>query len=255
MTVKTLEMLAKEQFGSQAAAYVTSVVHAQGDDLSHLAELVYGHDNDLVLDLGCGGGHVAYTVAAHVAKVIAYDLSADMLAAVRTEADRREISNIKTVEGSAEALPFPKQYFDFVFCRFTTHHWRDALSGLKEARRVLKSDGKAVLTDIVSPGPPLLDTFLQTIELLRDFSHVRNYSVAEWVDMATYAGFVVTGITMRRMPIDFSSWVARIKTPEMNIQAILALQQRMPDEVVNYFSIKTDGSFVLDAMTLTGQTH
>ena len=35
------------------------------------------------------------------------------------------------------------------------------------------------------------DTFLQTIELLRDPSHVRDYRISEWRDMLAAAGFAV----------------------------------------------------------------
>ena len=150
----------------------------------------------------------------------------------------------------AERLPFPTESFDFVFCRLTAHHWRDVLSGIKEAYRVLKPGGRAAFIDIVSPGQPLLDTFLQTIEMLRDPSHVRDYSVAEWVHMATAAEFIIDKIVMRRMPIEFLTWVARMKTPEVHTQAIRALQQRMVDNVVLHFSIKQNGDFAIDAMTL-----
>lgn len=250
MTAKKLETLVTEQFGPQAAAYVASPVHAQGEDLQQLAALVSGHGAARVLDLGCGGGHVSYSIAARVGEVIAYDLSRDMLAAVAAEAGRRGLSNIETTAGPAETLPFLDQSFDFVFCRLTAHHWSDVPAGLKEARRVLKVSGKAVFIDIVSPGPPLLDTFLQTFEMLRDPSHVRNYSVAEWTSMATAAGFVADKVTMRQMPIEFTSWVARMKTPDIHIQAIRSLQQRMAGEVIRRFAIDADGSFILDAMTL-----
>ncbi|MBD0126406.1 class I SAM-dependent methyltransferase, partial [Acinetobacter baumannii] len=37
------------------------------------------YPNAVVLDLGCGGGHVAYNVARHADLVFAYDLSHEML--------------------------------------------------------------------------------------------------------------------------------------------------------------------------------
>ena len=70
--------------------------------------------------------------------------------------------------------------FDFLACRYSAHHWRDLDAGLRQARRVLRPNAAAVFIDAVSPGAPLLDTHLQAVELLRDTSHVRDYSVAEW---------------------------------------------------------------------------
>ena len=247
---KNQASLVDEQFGAQAAAYVASAVHASGDDLKRLAALVAGQKTARVLDLGCGGGHVSYNVAADVEEVIAYDLSNDMLAAVAKEARRRGLSNIGTVQGVAERLPFPDQDFDFVFCRFTAHHWSDVPAGLKEARRVLKAGGKAVFIDIAAPGQPLPDTFLQTAEMLRDPSHVRDYSVAEWASMAQRAGFSVSTVTMSRLRMEFASWIARMKTPQLHAEAIRSLQARMSDDVARYFAFEADGSFTIDAMML-----
>ena len=39
-----------------------------------IVEIVTGHDDAAIIDLGCGGGHVSFHVAPHVRSVIAYDL-------------------------------------------------------------------------------------------------------------------------------------------------------------------------------------
>src|SRR5690606_4010542 len=127
-------------------------------------------------DLGCGGGHVSLRVAPHVAKVSAIDLSAEMLAAVERVAAERKLANVTTRRCAAEALPFADASFDVVLSRFSAHHWSDLDAGLREARRVLRRGGLAMLVDSISPGSPLLDTHLQAMEVLRDPTHVRNYS-------------------------------------------------------------------------------
>jgi len=79
---KTHQALVTEQFGPRADAYLTSAVHAEGEDLTAIAAMVRGHPRARVLDLGSGAGHVSFAVAPHVAEVIAFDLSAAMLAVV-----------------------------------------------------------------------------------------------------------------------------------------------------------------------------
>ena len=54
-----------------------------------IGALVRGIPGARVLDLGCGGGHVAFAAAAAGATVTAYDLSEAMLSAVVAEAGRR----------------------------------------------------------------------------------------------------------------------------------------------------------------------
>ena len=159
-----------------------------------------------------------------------------MLAAVAAEAQRRGFSNIETVEARAENLPFPDTYFDFLATRFSAHHWRDARAGLREARRVLRAGAPAVFIDVVSPEAPALDTFFQAIELLRDISHVRDYSRAEWRDMFSRAGFAVKAERSWRLRMDFADWTARIGTPAVLAQAIRALQQQADEETRGFIS-------------------
>lgn len=250
MTGKTHEALITNQFGPRAAAYVASAVHAQGEDLTHLAEVVRGHSAARVLDMGCGGGHVSFTVAPHVGEVIAYDLSADMLAAVTQAGAERGLRNLVTERGAVEQLPFEDDSFDFVFSRYSAHHWHGFPAALTEARRVLRRHGRGVFMDVVSPGPALLDTYLQTVELLRDPSHVRDYSGEEWQQTLRGAGFMPGAVTRRRLRLEFFSWVERMHTPEIRVQAIRSLQSEMSEDVVRHFEIEASGSFTVDTATL-----
>lgn len=247
---RTHEEVVTEQFGPRAAEYVASAVHAEGEDLQQLAAIVRGRAEAQVLDLGCGGGHVSFTVAPEVAGVTAYDLSSDMLAAVAAEAARRGLTNISTQQGPAERLPFDDSRFDFVLTRFSAHHWRDLPAALAEAHRVAKPGGRAVFIDVVSPGPPLLDTFLQAIELLRDPSHMRDYSVEEWTRAVREAGFTPGPLTRRRLYLNFATWIARMRTPELHASAIRSLQRLASGDVTRHFAIEDDGSFSVDTMTL-----
>ena len=239
-----------EQFGAQAAAYVTSQVHAAGANLDRIGALIGAMPGARVLDLGCGGGHVAFAAASAGATVTAYDLSAEMLAAVTAEAGRRGLDRIETRQGAAETLPFPDARFDAVLTRYSAHHWHDVPAGLAETRRVLKPDGLLVVCDVVAPEAPLLDTHLQAVELLRDPSHVRDYRVSEWRAMLEAAGFVPGDATPSRPRMEFASWIARMRTPEVNVAAIRALQASAPAEVADHFGIEPDGSFLLDSVLI-----
>jgi SAM-dependent methyltransferase len=254
MAERTQEALAGAQFGAQAGAYLTSAVHAEGADLRALAGFAAVHPDAHALDLGCGGGHVSFTLAPLVAHVTACDLSAEMLGVVAAEAARRGFANIATRQAVAERLPFADETFDLVCSRFSAHHWRDLPAGLREAARVLRPSGSAVFIDAVSPGVPVLDTFLQAIELLRDTSHVRNHSRAEWEAMLAAAGFVPGTVQAFRVRLEFASWVARMRTPPAHVAAIRAVQDAVAEDVRRRFAVEADGSFLLDvAMLVAGK--
>ena len=243
---KSHEALVGGQFGSRAAAYLTSVVHAQGEDLDALASLLRARPQARVLDLGCGGGHVTFAAAPHAREVVAYDLSAEMLGTVARAARERGLGNVTTQQGVAEQLPFADASFDVVLSRYSAHHWRDHDAGLREAARVLKPGGVAGFSDSISPGTPLLDTFYQAIELLRDHSHVRSYSAAEWQDALTRAGLTVATTRRLRVRLAFTTWVERMATPKLQVDAIRALQAGVSESVTRYFATEPDGSFEID---------
>jgi SAM-dependent methyltransferase len=242
--------LVEAQFGPRAKAYVESAVHSQGPDLDALRAIVTAAAPARALDLGTGGGHVAYLLAQHAKTVTACDLSPEMLRAVAATAQERGLGNIETVEAPAERLPFEDASFDFVASRYSTHHWHDFEAGLREARRVLKDAAPAIFMDAYAPGQALLDTHLQAVELLRDTSHVRDYSMREWQGALGRAGFAPRACRTWRLRMDFPVWIARMRTPEINQRAIRALQDTAAAEVRRHFAIEPDGSFMLDIMLI-----
>jgi SAM-dependent methyltransferase len=160
------------------------------------------------------------------------------------------LANIVTQQAAAERLPFEAGAFDFVLSRYSAHHWNNFEAGLREARRVLKDGGRAVFADCVSPAHPLLDTHLQAIELLRDPSHVRNYSAAEWLAALARSGFSATAVAARKLRLEFTVWTERTKTPELYAKAIFNLQAQASAPVRDHFAITGDGGFSLDTLTI-----
>ena len=250
MPGRSHETIVSDQFSPQAQSYLASAVHAQGEDLDMLRRIVAERPNAVSLDLGCGGGHVSFMLAPLTQKVVAYDLAPAMVETVRAEANRRSLKNLETRQGFVEKLPWPDDSFDLVVSRYSAHHWRDIAAGLMEARRVLKHGGLAVFMDVAAPDQPLLDTWLQSLELLRDPSHVRDYTIGEWRGMLENAGFQPTEASRFRLRLEFSSWVRRINTPELHIQAIRSLQAMAGADVCQYFEIEPDGTFKLDTMLM-----
>ena len=245
--------IAAEQFGATAQAYLSSKVHAQGADLQRLTELSRSLDRPIALDLGCGAGHAGFAMAQGGAQVTAYDLSAEMLAVVEGEAQHRGMHGLQIKQGAAERLPFADSTFDLVATRFSAHHWIDVPAAMREVRRVLKADGTLVVIDAVAPESPLLDTVLQTVEILRDASHVRDYRVSEWGAMLQAADFAAPESDAWTLPMEFATWVARMRTPELRVNAIRDVLARAAEEARLHFAVQPDGSFNLDVAWMKTQ--
>jgi ubiquinone/menaquinone biosynthesis C-methylase UbiE len=242
-----------DAFGSTAAAYLTSQVHASGADLKNLAATFAATcGNAVVLDMGCGAGHASFAVAPHVREVVAYDIAPPMLATVDAAARERGLATIRTQQGAAEALPFEDGTFNWVISRMSAHHWRDVPRALAEVHRVLKPGGRIRFIDIAGIDDPLYDTHIQAIELLRDASHIRDYRADEWIAMFDAAGFDARIGERWRIPLEFESWVTRMRTSAERVTAIRSMWERAPDEVRAYFAVGQDCSFELDALLIEG---
>ena len=243
--------LSARQFGNSAASYLSSAVHASGADLERLARLARERKPARALDLGCGAGHASYALArGGTQRVTAYDPSSDMLAVVAQEAAKRGHAGIETCVGAAEELPFQSGTFDLVVTRYSAHHWADVPRALAECARVTMPGGRLIVIDVIAPESPLLDTFLQVVEFLRDGSHVRDYRVSEWRAMQSAAGFSETSADHWKLTMEFESWIARIRTPPARVSALRAVLAELPAEVARYFQLRADLSFDIDSAWL-----
>ena len=244
--MRSHEQAVHDQFDSNAQAYLNSSVHAQGGDLSHARTLVSQAvaPRGTALDVGCGAGHLSFALAPAVGRMIALDPSARMLAAVAEGATARGLQ-IETRQGGAESLPFSDSTFDLVATRFSAHHWRSVETGLQEMRRVLSPAGCLLVIDVLGHEDPLVDTHLQAMELLRDPSHVRNRSAAQWRELLPAAGFPDFREAQWPLRLDFASWLERMRTPQLRAAVIRELQGSAAREVQEALAFEADGSFTV----------
>jgi ubiquinone/menaquinone biosynthesis C-methylase UbiE len=246
--MRTHDQAVHDQFDSQAQAYLNSAVHAQGPDLVHARELVartVTSGEAVALDVGCGAGHLSFALAPLFKRVVAVDPSPGMRGIVASAALARGLDQIETREGSAESLPLGDSAFDLVGTRFSAHHWRHAETGLREMYRVLRPGGCALVIDTLGHDDALVDTHLQSIELLRDPSHVRNRTVSQWRGMLEAAGFLDIQQAQWPLRLEFASWVERMRTAHGHVAVIRELQRGAAREVHDALGLEADGSFSL----------
>jgi ubiquinone/menaquinone biosynthesis C-methylase UbiE len=241
-------------FSANAEKYLTSPVHAAGADLDFLARAVAALDQPQVLDLGCGAGHASFAVAPFAGEVVAFDLTRAMLDVTAAAAREHRLSNIRTMQGSVEELPFASQRFDFVVSRYSAHHWNDVPRALQEVKRVLRPGGQVCFIDLTGAPSPVLDTHLQSVELARGPSHVRSYTRSEWLSFFQAASFDARIEQEWRLALEFSSWVSRIGTSTEGIAAIRSFWSNAPAEVREYFKLQEDLSFEVDVAMILVHT-
>ena len=246
----------EQQFSQVAANYSTSAVHASGAELLHMLQIADLNGDERVLDAGCGAGHTALAFAPHVAEVVAMDLSDAMLEQVALLAAERGIANITLKRGDVENIPFADSEFDRVVSRYSAHHWPDPQRALREIKRVMKKNSPSrsqfILADIVSSDIFTVDTYIQAIELLRDPSHVRDHTTAQWMAMLSGAGYGAELVYEWDVRLDFDSWVERMRTPENSVAAIRSLLDGAPEEVRSALQVEPDHTFTFAGAVVRG---
>lgn len=108
-------------------------------------EWLYPEEGEKILDVACGGGELSLKIAERGCEVYGIDVSENAISSAKRLSERAKITCEFEV-GDAEHLPYPDEYFEKIICSSSLEHFRDDLKALKEMSRVLKPNGKLVLT-------------------------------------------------------------------------------------------------------------
>ena len=133
-----------------------------------------------ILDVGCGTG-ANLEMLSEFGAAEGVDVSAEALSFCQA----RGLEQVKA--GAAEALPYDDNSFDLVTGLDVVEHLDDDLAGLKEMRRVLRPDGRALL---------FVPAFMFLWGVQDDISnHRRRYTLKQLKDAVRKAGFEVERAT------------------------------------------------------------
>ena len=173
-----------------------SELHNRGkqatSDLAQLAGIDARHH---VLDVGCGIGGPARTLAAEIGgKVTGIDISEEFCAVARSLNKLVGLSErIDIQHADALALPFEDCSFDVVWTQHASMNIADKQTFVAEMHRVLKPDGKLALHDVMAgsvqpihfpvpwaPDPPV--SFLSTPDEVRSLALATGFRELAWQD-------------------------------------------------------------------------
>jgi SAM-dependent methyltransferase len=195
-------------WSGRAEAYRTSSTHATDADLEIVVSLCEPGEGVTALDVATGGGHVARRLREQGAQVVTADPAPGMQADVRC---------------FAEDIPFADGSFDVVVTRIAPHHFADIGRAVHEMARV--SNRLVVVEDTLYTSPEV-----EAAEKLRDPTHVRNLSEAEWLGLLEGAGLEVERVEHFAKTHRLDDWLARTECTGADAERVRELLAGVTDD-------------------------
>jgi SAM-dependent methyltransferase len=186
-------------WSDRAEQYRTSDAHREGPDLDLIVE--WSDGSRTALDVATGGGHVARRLREAGLEVVSSDPAPGMQ---------------PDVVCRAEHLPFADGSFDLVVTRVAAHHFDDIQQAVLEMARV-------AATAVLIVDNAYMGEDVEEAEKLRDPSHMRNYSEAEWRSFVEAAGFRVAELQHFEKPIELQPWLDRCGCEGEDAERVIAL--------------------------------
>ncbi|MGE0825671.1 MAG: class I SAM-dependent methyltransferase [Candidatus Binatia bacterium] len=177
-----------DQFTKQVIPFATAPGIKDEEALKLVVDFTGANPSDTVLDVACGPGLIVCAFAPHVRHATGIDLVPAMIAHARDLQQQKGVTNVTWQVGTVQPLPYPDASFSIVTSRYAFHHFIDPEGVLAEMKRVCVPGGKVVVIDAaISPDPAKAAAYNRA-EKLRDPSHTRALSLAEFALLFKWVG-------------------------------------------------------------------
>jgi ubiquinone/menaquinone biosynthesis C-methylase UbiE len=142
------------------------------------------------VDLGSGRGNDVIRLAEEVGEkgfVIGIDISEGMIAKANANLAKFEVTNARILQAEVEKLPLDEDSINLVISNCTINHASDKPAVWKEVYRILKPDGRFVVSDIYATQP-IADEYRNDPQAVAE-CWAGSVTRAEYLTMLEAAGF------------------------------------------------------------------
>lgn len=189
-------------------------------------------EGEVVVDLGCGGGIDVFLSARRVGdrgRVIGIDMTENMLAQARANAQKAGLNNVEFKLGEIEDLPLDSNMADCIISNCVINLSEDKQKVFKEAFRVLKPGGRLMVSDMVLLAD-LPEKVLSSPEM-----HAGCIAGAlrkdDYLDKINKAGFKDVSVT-REDPVSLADYIGSDKVVSDLVGSMTDLEKEKINKTV-----------------------
>jgi ubiquinone/menaquinone biosynthesis C-methylase UbiE len=147
--------------------------------------------SDTALEIGCGTGTTALALAPHVARIVASDVSSEMITIAREKAAAQFCQNVEFTVATAEGVPGSDGSYDTALAFNVLHLIKDRAATLAKIRQLLKPGGLLISkTPCLSEMSALIRYAVPLAQIVGKAPFVSFFTAAELEAEIADAGFV-----------------------------------------------------------------
>jgi len=180
-----------EAYSASSAFFLDNPIRRLIQPPSELIEKLVITPNDLVVDFGCGPGYFTIELAKKAKRVVAVDLSPEMLKKAQNKAEKAGTKNIQFLRSSGTNIQLEDNSVGMILLVTVYHEVGETEDVLKEFSRILKPEGKLIIVEVIKksifPGAPV-----QNPKALKTEIESGNFKLEQMLPYKSYGIFFLT---------------------------------------------------------------
>jgi ubiquinone/menaquinone biosynthesis C-methylase UbiE len=176
-------------YPSSGAIFLDNPIRRWLQPPSELIDKLAINPNDIVVDFGSGPGFYTAELAKKAKVVIAVDISPEMLKKAQKKVEKKSIKNVRFLQSDGKSIQLETSSVDKILLVTVYHEVNDHEAVLAEFIRILKTDGKLAIVEVIKkgvfPGAPVQDPELLTSEIVAS-----GFTLEQLIPYKTYGIFL-----------------------------------------------------------------